>query len=70
MTVYLERQARHKCLATLDTELCATNTELVRNLLNPNHVFIATTIKMKKRGARPTQVLASYCPVCGKKLPA
>ncbi len=59
----------HKCLKKLDEELEKTNTRLVANILNQNHVFIDTErIRKLRDGKKATTVIATYCPFCGEKL--
>lgn len=61
--------ARHKCLTQLDAELAKHNTRLVTNLLNDSDVFVATErIRSLRDGKGAKQVVAAYCPFCGKKL--
>lgn len=58
---------RHKCLELLDVELAKHNTRLASNLLNENDVFVATEhIARLRNGKRPKQVIATFCPFCGK----
>ncbi len=60
---------QHKCIRETNKKLMESNTSLVTNLFNPNHVFLATeVIKKKKRGAQAMSVVAAYCPFCGEKL--
>lgn len=59
----------HRCIRKTDRKLAKTNTRLVRNLLNPNHIFVATQrIKNYRDGKKATSVVAAYCPFCGEKL--
>jgi hypothetical protein len=60
---------RHKCLDLIDAELAKHNTRLVANIFQPNDMFIATErILNLRNGKSPKKVVASHCPVCGKKL--
>jgi hypothetical protein len=60
--------AEHKCFKETNAALAEHNTKLVQNILNPNHLVIATDTIEKKRGQRAKVVIASYCPFCGKAL--
>lgn len=61
---------RHQCLTDMDEFLKQHNTRLVGDLLNENRVFIATErIQSLRDGKRAKALIATYCPVCGKKLP-
>ena len=61
---------RHKCLVQLDVELKKFNTRLASNLLNHDDVFIATErIESYRDGKNAKQVVAAFCPFCGKELP-
>lgn len=57
----------HECFDEIDEKLSKSNTRLLRNVLNSNHVFIETT-RIDNRRKRATVVIASYCPFCGEKL--
>jgi len=60
---------RHECLTRIDEELANYNTRLAQNLFNWNDVFVQTErIRSLRDGQNPKQVIASYCPFCGKKL--
>lgn len=60
---------RHQCLDLITAELAKHNTRLVSNLLNGNDVFVATEhITRLRDGKPPKQVVAAFCPFCGKKL--
>ena len=60
---------QHKCLRELDTFLKDKNTQLVFDLLHPNRVFIATQkIRNLRDGKHAVQVIASFCPICGRRL--
>ena len=58
----------HKCVKQLNKKLKETNTRLVGNLLNSNHIFVATEKIDNARMNKATSVVATYCPFCGKKL--
>ena len=58
----------HKCIKLLNKKLKETNTQLSGNLLNPNHIFVATEKIDNARMKKATRVVATYCPFCGKKL--
>jgi hypothetical protein len=60
----------HKCIREINKTLKVGNTMLVRNMLNPNHIFVATQKIEKKRGQKTMSVIATYCPFCGEKMEA
>lgn len=59
------------CIETTDGFLAEHGTSLVTNLLSkPLRVVVATYYSgPKKRGARASTMLASYCPFCGERYP-
>lgn len=60
--------ARHKCLIEIDKILAAGNTQLVQNIMNANHVFLEVEKIDKTKKTKLKNVIASHCPICGKKL--
>ena len=59
----------HKCFEDISKVLVKENTRLVFNLLNPNHVFVATErIRNLRDGKKAKRVIATYCPFCGERL--
>jgi hypothetical protein len=61
--------AKHYCYAELEKKLAENNTRLATNLINENHIFISTErIENLRDGKKAMNVIATYCPFCGKKL--
>lgn len=61
--------ATHKCIKQTNKKLKNKNTVLVSNILNPNHIFVATErIRRLRDGKKPVSVVAAFCPFCGEKL--
>ncbi len=59
----------HKCIKQVNKKLKEHNTQLVCNLFNENDIFVATERIETGRGKKKAvALLATYCPVCGKKL--
>lgn len=59
----------HKCFKEVDKVLVEENTRLVLDLLNPNHIFVATErIRNLRDGKKPKRVIATFCPFCGERL--
>lgn len=59
----------HPCYDKLDEQLAEHNTVLVRNVLDPNQLFVATErIRNLRDGKNAKAVVASYCPFCGKRV--
>lgn len=58
----------HRCYAKIDKKLAESNTRLVRNLLRPNELVVATEKADKSNRMRALTVFASYCPFCGEKV--
>lgn len=61
------------CIKKVDEKLAERNTRLTQAIVCGNHsaptIMLQTEIMEKKRGARATTVLLSYCPFCGEKYP-
>lgn len=62
------------CIKTMDTALAERNTKLSPTLVfgtkeKPGYVTasIVTEVAEKRRGARATQVIPTFCPFCGVK---
>lgn len=65
------------CMSTTDRLLAERNTKLSPTIIfgtkeRPGYVAVSivTEVLQKKRGARPVQMLPSYCPFCGVKYEA
>lgn len=56
------------CRALVDEELKRTNSRVAVNYFNPISIIIATELIEKKPRRRPTILLATYCPFCGKRI--
>lgn len=58
-----------ECMGEMNAKLAERNTELCPTLIfgRPSYVTVSimTEVKTKQRGARPVQVLPTYCPFCG-----
>ena len=65
----MKKLKQHRCLSAVDKELKKHNTRLAGDLFHPDRVFVATErINNYRDGKRAKQVVASFCPFCGKKL--
>ena len=59
----------HKCIKQVNKKLRNTNTVLVANIVNPNHIFVDTQrIRKLRDGKKATVVVAAFCPFCGEQL--
>lgn len=59
---------QHKCIREANKKLEGSNTILVYNILNPNHIVVATQKLDKSFRTKALTVIASHCPFCGEKL--
>ena len=70
----VERVAPCDCIKRLDEFLLRRNTQLVVDMFTdgtrPESIALRTQLIVKKRGARPVRILASYCPICGVPYPS
>ena len=58
-----------ECITRIDKKLAETNTKLSQTIIFGEPVFTTITIETelaaKKRGARPTVMIPTFCPFCG-----
>ena len=63
-----------KCIEQVNETLKEHNCAVVSSIhlfnpKKPSMVYLQTAILVKKRGAKPIQLMASFCPFCGEKYP-
>lgn len=64
-------EATCNCIDTIEQDLKAKfpseNTKLTLNMFGPRRAFIATCKRDDKVRKKPSYMIATFCPFCGKK---